>query len=185
MTERVPVPDPVPDLVPDPVPAVPAPVEGALLRAAAARLPGGVVVVTVRWRGHDQAMTATSVVSASLEPPLLLLCVHADSRLREALDDVPGWAVTVLDDGAAPQADWLSSPGRPAVDQLARVPHHRAPWSGAAWLDSGAAWFDLRTVAVHPAGDHDVVLGEVVAVREADPARGGLVHLRGRLRPVR
>lgn len=154
-------------------------------RAAVGRLPAGVAVVTVLRRGIAHATTVNSVVSVSLDPPLLLFCVHADSRLRDVLDDVDAWAVSVLGDDQADVADWLASPGRPAVGQLDRVPHTPAPVSGAPWVAGAAAWFDCRTRDVHPAGDHDVVVGDVVAVVQGAPAAGGLVHLRGRLRGVR
>lgn len=154
-------------------------------RAAMGRLPAGVVVVTARWRGMDHAMTASAVTSVSLEPPMLLLSVHADARLREALDDVDTWAVSVLADDQAPVADWLASPGRPAIGQLDRVPHTRAPHSGAAWVAGAAAWFDCRTAQIVPAGDHDVVLADVLEAREGEPDAGSLVHLRRRVRGLR
>ncbi|AEE47019.1 flavin reductase family protein [Cellulomonas fimi] len=156
-----------------------------VFRAAVGRLPAGVAVVTLRWRGTDHAATVGSVVSVSLEPPMLLFCVHTDARLRDALDDVDTWAVSVLADDQAPTADWLASAGRPAFDQLARVPHRRSATTDAAWLDGAAAWFDCRTADVHRAGDHDVVVGTVLAAQQGAPDAGGLVHLRGRVRGVR
>ncbi|RHA44421.1 flavin reductase family protein [Cellulomonas rhizosphaerae] len=154
-------------------------------RATVSRLPAGVAVVVLQWRGTQHAMTASAVASVSLDPPLLMFCVHADARVREALDDVDTWAVSVLSDAQGPTADWLSSPGRPAVGQLDRVPHRAAPVSGAAWIDGAAAWFECRTAAVHPAGDHDIVVGTVLAAEQGAPGAGGLVHLRGRLHEVR
>lgn len=154
-------------------------------RAAMGRLPAGVVVVSVRWKGTDHAMTASALTSVSLEPPMLLLCVHQDARLRDALDEVDTWAVSVLADDQAPVADWLASPGRPAVGQLDRVPHVAAPRSGAAWVTGAAAWFECRTSRIVPAGDHDVVLADVLESREGDPSAGSLVHLRRRVRGLR
>lgn len=154
-------------------------------RAVAARLAAGVVVVTATLRGTVHAATVSSVTSVSLDPPLLLFCVHTDARLRDVLDEVGTWAVSVLADGQADVADWLASPGRPAIGQLDRVPHRTSPVSGAPWLDGAAAWFDCTTEAVHPAGDHDVVVGRVLAAAEGEPTAGGLVHLRGRLHGVR
>lgn len=153
-------------------------------RAAIGRLPAGVAVVALRQRGLDLAATVSAVCSVSLEPPLLLFCVHADSRLREGLDEVDRWTLSVLAEDQGPVADWLASPGRPALDQLARVPHRRDPGSGAAVVEGAAAWFSCRTRAVHPAGDHDVVVGEVLELGEGEPSAGGLVHHRGRLRAV-
>ena len=91
----------------------------------------------------------------------------------------------VLADDQGHTADWLASPGRPAIDQLTRVPHRPAPLADAVWLDGAAAWFDCRTESVHRAGDHDIVVGNVLAAEQGAADAGGLVHLRGRLRPVR
>lgn len=154
-------------------------------RAAIGRLPAGVVVLSVRWRGADQAMTASAVTSVSLEPPMVLCCVHQDARLREALDDVDTWAISVLADDQGPVADWLSSPGRPSIGQLDRVPHVPAPRSGAAWVSGAAAWFECRTEQIMPAGDHDIVVGRVLEVREGEADAGSLVHLRRRVRGLR
>ena len=159
-------------------------VEQVDFRAAISRLPAGVAVVTLRWRDIDYAMTASAVSSVSLEPPLLLFCVHEDARFREALDHVSEWALSVLSDTAGPVADWLASPGRPSVGQLGRVPHSAGTVSGAALVDDAAAWFECRTAAIHRAGDHDIVVGEVTGVRQGPPGAGGLVHLRGRIRPL-
>ncbi|NMR19875.1 flavin reductase family protein [Cellulomonas fimi] len=169
-------------MTPDPTPALADPDD---FRAAIARLAAGVTVVAVEWRGVQHAMTASAVASVSLDPPLLLFCVHEDSRFREALDHVDRWALTVLSDTAAPAADWLASPGRPAVGQLGRVRHTLGPLTGAALVDDAAAWFECRTSTIHRAGDHDIVVGEVLSARQGEPGRGGLVHLRGRIRPVR
>jgi flavin reductase (DIM6/NTAB) family NADH-FMN oxidoreductase RutF len=154
-------------------------------RAAIGRLPAGVAVVALRWRDVDYAMTASAVASVSLEPPMLLFCVHEDARFREALDAVDRWALTVLSDTAAATADWLASPGRPAVGQLARVPHRAGALTGAPLVDDAAAWFECRTSAIHRAGDHDIVVGEVLTADQGPATAGGLVHLRGRMRPVR
>ncbi|UZN04385.1 flavin reductase family protein [Cellulomonas sp. S1-8] len=154
-------------------------------RAVAARLAAGVVVVSAVRHGVAHAATVSSVASVSLDPALLLFCVHVDARLRDVLDDVDTWAVSVLADDQADVADWLASPGRPAVGQLDRVSHRPGPVSGAAWIDGAAAWFDCRTEAVHAAGDHDVVIGRVLAAGEGSAVAGALVHLRGRVRTVR
>ena len=130
-------------------------------------------------------MTVSSAASVSLDPPLLLFCVHADARLRDALEEVDTWTLSVLAAGQGAVADWLASAGRPAVDQLARVPHHDPVAAAGVRIDGAAAWFDCRTAAVHPAGDHDIVVGEVLAAQRGGPGSGGLVHLEGRLRDVR
>jgi len=63
------------------------------------------------------------------------------------------------------------------------VPHVVSPLTGAARVQGAAAWFDARTAAVHPGGDHVIVVGTVLDAREGGGA-GALVHLRGGLRPL-
>ncbi|MCR6493850.1 flavin reductase family protein [Cellulomonas sp. P24] len=154
-------------------------------RAAIARLATGVVVVAVNHGGTDHAMTASTLTSVSLEPPMLLFCVHRESRFRDALDEVDQWAVSVLSDTGSSVADWFASPGRPVVGQFAQVPHRRGALSGAALVEDASAWFECRTAAIHRAGDHDIVIGDVVSAATGELGAGGLVHHRGRLRPVR
>ncbi|HEY0117608.1 MAG TPA: flavin reductase family protein [Cellulomonas sp.] len=159
-------------------------VEPAGYRAVAARLPGAVCVVAVRWRGSVHATTVSSVVSVSLDPPQLLFCVHVDARLTDALGDVDVWTLSVLAAHQAPVADWLASPGRPTIGQLERVPHTASDVTGAVLLDDAAAWFDCRTAAVLPSGDHLIVVGDVLEARAGSPGGGALVHLQGHLRSV-
>ena len=131
-------------------------------------------------------MTASAVTSVSLEPPMLLFCVHTDARFRDALDDVDTWSVSVLADDQAPHRRLVRVPGaarRSTSSRASRTARHRS--SDAVWVDGAAAWFDCRTAAVHRAGDHDVVVGSVLAAEQGAAGAGGLVHLRGRLRPVR
>ncbi len=159
-------------------------VEPGRYRAVAGQLPGAVCVVAVRWRGSVHATTVSSVASVSLEPPQLLFCVHVDARLADALADVDLWTVSVLAGDQAPVADWLAAPGRPTIGQLDRVPHAVSDVTGAMAVDGAAAWFDCRTAATHPSGDHLIVVGDVLGAEVGDPMSGALVHLRGRLRSV-
>ena len=159
-------------------------------RAAMARLASGVSVVAAArapraGAGVEHVATVTSLTSVSLEPPMVLFCVHVDARLREALDDVDCWAVSILDASAGPVADWLATPGRPAFGVLDRVPHRRGAATGAALLDRAQAWLECRTLWIRTAGDHDVVVGQVLTAAVAPGDRGALVHRLGRIDEIR
>lgn len=154
-------------------------------RAVMSRLASGVSVVAARDGRHDLAMTATSLVSVSLDPPTVLFCVHSDARIADAVAEGSRWAVSILAESALPQADWLATPGRPTLDQLARVPHTRGELSGAAVLTAAAAWLECETTWVRPAASHDVVVGTVLATGVAAENIGAIVHHLGGLRPLR
>ena len=147
----------------------------------------GVCVLAARDAGLDLAATITDVASASLRPPMLLASVHQDARLREALDEGATWVLSVLDGSADARAAarLLAEPGRPSLGQLTGISHHRLGGRDTpALLEAGAAWFECRTAWIRPAGDHDVVVGEVLRVRRGPVGGGALVHHLGRVRPL-
>ncbi len=148
------------------------PADEASFRRAVGHFASGVTVATTRLGSFDHAMTASAFTSVSLEPPLVLVCVDKEARFRDAVLESGTWAVSVLSVSMRRAADWFATKGRPLVGQLDRYPHHRGV-TGAALLDGSLAWVECRTHAVYDGGDHDIVLGAVVAAtvgdRDADP----------------
>jgi flavin reductase (DIM6/NTAB) family NADH-FMN oxidoreductase RutF len=156
------------------------PVDLGQFRVAFGRFATGVTVVTCLVDGADHAMTANSLTSVSLEPPLVLVCVERETRFHEAILTATHWGVSVLGAHARGAAAWLATRGRPLAGQLDPVAHHRSPLTGVAMLDDALAWFDVRTTAVYAGGDHSIVVGEVVALALADQPQPALTFFRGR-----
>lgn len=150
-------------------------------RGIMSRLVSGVSVITTKYRNLDLAMTATSVVSVSLDPPTVLFAVHEDARIAEAIESGARWAVNILGASGLATADWLASPGRPAVGQLSRTPHTSAEWSGAAILDDAIAWVECETQWVKLAGSHLVVVGTATYGDMRAEQGGAVLHGYGRL----
>lgn len=147
-------------------------------RHALGSLAGGINVVSCCVAGEDHAMTATAVVSVSLEPPLVLCCVSRSSRFWEAISAVDRWSLSILAAAALPHARWLATSGRPLAGQLDGVPHHRGD-NGCALIDDSLAWLECSTQTQTRAGDHDIVIGRVDSARlgtSTDP----LVYWRSR-----
>jgi len=151
-----------------------------LFRRAISRFATGVAVLTTRTRDLDHAMTANALTSVSLEPLLLLVCVEREARFHDAVLEAGIWGISVLSAGDRPGADWLATRGRPLHAQLDLIPHYRGPQTGVALLDGALSTFECRTTAVHPGGDHSIVVGEVVSVTTAPHPGGALVYYRGR-----
>lgn len=156
----------------------------ASLRHAMGHFATGIAVVTTVEDGHDHAMTANSLTSVSLEPPLVLVCVRLDSGWLEAVDSSGVWGVSLLPVEGRRAASWLSTGGRPLYGQLAQIPHHRGDL-GVALIDDALATLECRTRDVHEAGDHMIVVGEVVS-SHADPRRDDpLIYYRSRYTSTR
>jgi flavin reductase len=153
-------------------------------RTVMARFATGVAVVTCVQGSSDHAMTANSFTSVSLSPPLVLFCVENESRFHEAVVDSGTWSVNILDSSQAGRARWFATRGRPLVGQFDTTPTHRSPVSGALHLDTAIATLDCRTSAVHVAGDHDIVVGEVLDLRVLGPESEPLVYYRSRFRAL-
>jgi flavin reductase (DIM6/NTAB) family NADH-FMN oxidoreductase RutF len=154
-------------------------------RHVMARFATGVTVVTCRQDGFDHAMTANSFTSVSLDPPLVLVCVEDDSRFHDAITSVDTWSVNVLEESQRGRASWFATRGRPLTGQFDSTPTHRSELTGALLLDGSLAVVECRTVAVHRAGDHDILIGEVLDLRLLDPDAAPLVYFAREFRSLR
>ena len=69
---------------------------GAAQRALFRRWPVGVSVVVAELDGRRHGLTVSSLVSLSLEPPLVGISVAQAASLHELLRDAGAWAVSLL-----------------------------------------------------------------------------------------
>jgi flavin reductase len=99
---------------------------------------------------------------------LMLCCVEQEARFHDAVMESGVWGVSVLPAGARSDAEWLATRGRPLHGQLDRIGHSQGAMTGVPLLDEALATFECRTTATYPAGDHTIVVGEVLAVTVAD-----------------
>lgn len=138
-------------------------------RDATRLLAGHVAVVATTARGRAHAITATSWTWVSIDPPLVLVCLHEDARITEAVEESAVFGLSVLgaDPAATAAARWLATGGRPTLGQLDRVPHALGPATGAPLVDGALLALECTVSATHPGGDHVVVVGEVVGQRVA------------------
>lgn len=150
-------------------------------RDAMGLFPTGVTLLTARGTdGTDRAITANSFTSVSLDPLLVLVSVEHASRLHDAVLASGRWAVSLLPRSLEEVSRRFARRGHRVAEGLADVPHHRGRHSGALLLDGALSAFECRTTAVLPAGDHTVLLGEVLGIELNDPDAPPLVWHRGR-----
>lgn len=160
--------------------AEPVPVDPDFYRRAISRFATGVTVATTFAGRHDHAMTANSITSVSLDPILMLISVERAARWHDAVLESGVWGISILGHSARATASWLSTPGRPLHGQLDRIAHHRGVQTGVALIDGALAGFECRTTDVHVAGDHSLVVGEVVGIEMPPRIDPAMVHFRGR-----
>jgi flavin reductase len=129
------------------------------------RVPAPVAVVTVDLEGQRVGLTVASLVSLSLEPPLVGFAIRRDAALHELLRDAHELAVSVLASGQEHLAQHFAR-GVPPIALWERIPLRPAP--GPPQLEGAAAWLRGRVTGEHPAGDHTFFVAEVGAA-EAGP----------------
>jgi 3-hydroxy-9,10-secoandrosta-1,3,5(10)-triene-9,17-dione monooxygenase reductase component len=139
------------------------PIAPDVYRRVFGQLPTGVTVVTA---DHAElgpvGMACNSMTSVSLDPPLMLVCPAKASTTWPAIDATGRFCVNVM---ASHHADATRAFSRRDVDRFEGVSWHRRACGPA--LDDALAWIDCRIQARHDAGDHLVVLGEILALQAA------------------
>ena len=159
-------------------------------RLAVGQFVSGIAVVTTTVGGVTSAITASSFTSVSLDPLLVLVCVERAGRQHDPLVAAGTWAVSVLAEDHEPTARGLAPHAQLPGSALAGLnghPHHPGPVTGHPILDGALAALECRTYAVHPGGDHTILIGQVLSV--AGPAAtevpGPLLTHAGRYRRLR
>jgi flavin reductase (DIM6/NTAB) family NADH-FMN oxidoreductase RutF len=148
------------------------------LRDALGCFATGVTVVTCLDDGGKPAgLTVNSFTSVSLDPPLLLVCVHKMATSAPALTSASHFAVNVLQTGQQPASITFST----------RVENRfgDTPWScgeaGAPILKDSLSVFECERFAVYDGGDHHILVGQVVKA-SFDASLDPLLSFRGRYR---
>lgn len=127
-----------------------------------ARVPAGVVVVSARAENGFRGLTASSLVSISADPPLVLVGLEREAATRAAVVEGKAFNVSVLTRSQEFIADRFA--GRaPAIDPKWRGVPHRLGANGIPLIEGCAAWLECVLLDVHAAGDHDICVGEVTA----------------------
>src|SRR5947207_15604364 len=112
------------------------------------RFPHGVAVVTVEVRGQRAGLTVASLVSLSLEPPLVGVAIRRDAALHELLRESEEFAVSLLAAGQEALAQHFAR-GVPPI----------ALWEGVVVRDAdppqpggAVGWLRLRSAGRHDTG---------------------------------
>jgi flavin reductase (DIM6/NTAB) family NADH-FMN oxidoreductase RutF len=141
-------------------------VEAALapaLRSSLGRFVTGVAVLTFAAEEGPRGMTVNSFTSVSLDPPLILVSIAKTSRSHDLLASGVAFTVNILGAEQEPIARHFTRRG----DDVA-IHWHLA--ASSPRLIGTLAHFECSHWRSYDAGDHTLVLGEVVdfAAREGD-----------------
>jgi len=147
-------------------PAGPGPAaDVSAFRLAMGSFPTGVTVVTVAsGDGSMHGITVNSFSSVSLDPMLVLVCLNDASHGIGLIERAGAFAVNVLSAGQQDVSRWFANRYRPAGPAMFDGVPFEPGVTGSPVLAGATASFDCRLRQSHRAGDHLIVLGEVIAL---------------------
>ena len=149
------------------------------LRSLLNRYPTGVAVVTVDAGGQTLGLTIGSLVSLSLDPPLVGFGVSREAAMHELLREAAGCTISLL---AAGQ-EWLAqhfARGVPPIAMWHGIGTEEGA-SGAPLLVGALGWLECALHEELPAGSHTFFVCEVRRVELGEDAPP-LLRVRGEYR---
>ena len=137
------------------------------LRSVMARYLTGVSIVTAPGPLGPVGLTASSFTSVSVEPPTVLVCLHADSAVRRAISEAGCYAINMLGGSQARLARRFARRGVEHAERFRWLDLEQGI-TGSPLIVGAAAWLDCRLQEEFAVATHVIAIGEVLAAG-ADP----------------
>ena len=145
-----------------------------IFRHVVGHLTSGVCVVTTSEGGVPHGMTASSVTSLSMDPPMMLVCIHTEAPMAKSVSRTGRFAINVLSDQGAALAHQFATPSE---DKFRSVRTSEG-LAGLPLLDDALAHLECEVVEEVVGGSHKIFLGRVLRARAAS-AGEPLAYFRG------
>ena len=153
------------------------PIDGRTLRRVCGLFVTGVTVITTGVDDRATGTTVNSFTSVSLEPPLVLFCLHERSRLHEVLEETGSFAVNFLASRQERLARAFAGRHTAGFDDVA---YHRSAL-GVPILSEALAFLACAIVDRFPGGDHSIIVGRVEELGTPRQRRQPLIFFEGSL----
>jgi flavin reductase (DIM6/NTAB) family NADH-FMN oxidoreductase RutF/DNA-binding FadR family transcriptional regulator len=149
--------------------------DSTVFRGVIGSFMSGVVVITTVNDGQRQGATVSAVSSLSLDPPMLLVCLHASSATQDAVSKSRRFAVNILAEGQGEIASRFAKAS--STDKFDGVAV-RTGQTGVPVLDGALAVIECQVTEAVAGGTHRVFLGQVL---HAEATEGSpLAYFRGK-----
>jgi flavin reductase (DIM6/NTAB) family NADH-FMN oxidoreductase RutF len=143
------------------------------------RFPCGIAVVTTEIEDQEFGITAASLVSLSLEPPLVGVSIGVQTLMHELLREARGFCVSLLADDQEGVAQHFARSGVPPLARWLGVASETGQYGRR--ISGATAWLECRQVETHVTGDHTFFVAEVEEIELGRDA-AGLAYVRSEYR---
>jgi 3-hydroxy-9,10-secoandrosta-1,3,5(10)-triene-9,17-dione monooxygenase reductase component len=141
--------------------------------------PHGVSVLSVDVEGERMGVTVSSLVSLSLDPPLIGVSIGKQASCYELLRRAGRFAISILADDQEQLAQHFAR-GVPPIAHWVGIATHEGEL-GAPLIDDALAWLECTTRHEYDAGDHTIFVADV-ARAERDETKRPLIYIQGSYR---
>lgn len=131
------------------------------LKAAMRRFPQGVTVVTIQSNGQPLGITVASFTSISLTPPLILVSIAKGTFYHDPIVTSNSFAVNILASDQADISERFAGKVPQGEDRFHSV-KSRIGASGSPLMENALSWIECCNWKTIDAGDHTIILGEVI-----------------------
>jgi len=128
------------------------------------KIPHALYVCGVRNASGEElnGFTASWVMQASFEPPLLVNCVRSDSGSHAMIKDSGVFTLSFLEAGQKDMAAKFFKPQRLVADKFEEVESYLGEATGCPIVKDSLGYVECKVVGTVEHGDHTVFVGEVI-----------------------
>ena len=143
------------------------------LKEVASCFATGVTVIGVHKKDNNvHGMTASSFLSVSLYPPLVMFSVMKENQMSRLLEPGIPLGISILTEDMVVESNHFAK-----IKKLETPPSFLLK-EKAPILEEAHAWYSTRVEQLIPAGDHDLVLCRVIDL-EARKDENPLIYYQG------
>ena len=136
------------------------------------KIPHGLYICGVRDAEEMNGFTASWVMQASFQPPLIVNCVRADSGSHEMIKKTGIFSLSILEASQKDLAAQFFKPKRRVGNKFEDIEFYEGDETGCPIIQDSLGYVECKVVGSVEHGDHTVYVGEVIGAgihREGDP----------------
>jgi flavin reductase (DIM6/NTAB) family NADH-FMN oxidoreductase RutF len=130
----------------------------------------GVTVVTSKFQGFQHGMTVSSFTSVSVDPPVVCVSIHRQTRTYELIEKSRIFGISVLAETQGPISECFAGRVADEGDRFYGIDTFIME-TGAPMMLGGLAFFDCRVIQETAFGINTIFFGEVVTARYDDTGK--------------
>ncbi|WP_347939337.1 flavin reductase family protein [Rickettsia oklahomensis] len=126
---------------------------------AMSRFPHGVTVITTNCNNKLFGFTASSFISVSLRPPLILFCLNKNSFSIHSFQKSNKFAISIL---AENQIDISKHFAKSQPNKFTKIDYKLGNKTDCPLINGATCHIECNKYASYNAGDHAIFIGEVI-----------------------